>query len=437
MERCLISELKDRIGRSATLQGWIHAIRDQKRIVFLILRDRTGYAQAVIEKLRKPELAERVSRLTRESAVTLTGTVAGNPDVKLGGIEIEATGLQIESVAASPLPVDPFTSPLPGQDLRLDRRYLDLRRPEVQLIFRVQTTLEAAMRHFWISEGFVEIHTPKLMGTASESGSELFALPYFKRRAYLAQSPQFYKQMAIAGGLDRVFEIAPVFRADPSFTSRHTTEFTSVDVEMGWIRSHEDVMRFEERWLSHTLDVIGRKHGAEIFDKLGVEVAAPAVPFPRLPFQEAIGYLAAQGCDVSPSGDLDSRGERTLSDYIRVEHGHDFLFVTDYPVSARPFYHMRHEASPHLTRSFDLLWKGLEITTGAQREHRVGRLTAQAKEAGLRSDSVGFYLDFFRWGCPPHGGFGLGLARLLMVLLDRPNIRETSFLPRTPKRLRP
>ena len=437
MKRTLISELLGKAGHAVTVMGWVHTIRDQKRMVFLIVRDHTGCVQTVLEKAQNPELAESLAGLTRESVVSLSGEVSKNPQVRLGGIEILLSHLRIENLAASPLPIDPFLSSLPGQDLRLDWRHLDLRRPENQQFFRIQTSLEQAMREFWIKEGFVEIHTPKLMGSPSESGAELFELAYFENRAYLAQSPQFYKQMAIAAGLDRVFEIGPVFRADPSFTTRHTTEFTSVDVEIGWIESHEEVMAFEERWLSYVIEVLQEKHGKEVRDLFGREVIVPVVPFPRISMEQATQLLSREGYDGSPTGDLDPQGERLLGEYFRREHGHEFVFVTDYPVEVRPFYHMRYEAEPRLTRSYDLLWKGLEITTGAQREHRLNPLIGQAREKGLGTEAIQFYLDFFKYGCPPHGGFGLGLARLLMILLDRPNIRETTFLPRTPNRLHP
>ncbi len=437
MKRTLISELPGKTGHAVTVMGWVHTIRDQKRMVFLIVRDHTGCVQTVLEKAQNPELAESLAGLTRESVVSLSGEVSKNPQVRLGGIEIRLSHLRIENLAASPLPIDPFSSSLPGQDLRLDWRHLDLRRPENQHFFRIQTSLEQAMREFWATEGFIEIHTPKLMGSPSESGAELFELAYFENRAYLAQSPQFYKQMAIAAGLNRVFEIGPVFRADPSFTSRHTTEFTSVDVEIGWIESHEEVMAFEERWLSYVIEVLQEKHGKEVRDLFGREVIVPVVPFPRISMEEATQLLSREGYDGSPTGDLDPHGERFLGEYFRREHGHEFVFVTDYPAEVRPFYHMRHETEPRLTRSYDLLWMGLEITTGAQREHRLNPLIAQAREKGLGTEAIQFYLDFFKYGCPPHGGFGLGLARLLMILLDRPNIRETTFLPRTPNRLHP
>jgi aspartyl-tRNA synthetase len=242
----------------------------------------------------------------------------------------------------------------------------------------------------------------------------------------------------VASGLDRVFEIGPVFRADPSFTTRHTTEFTSVDVEIAWIDSHEDVMAFEERWLAHALGAVAGEHGRRIAEVFGVEVTVPELPFPRITLAEAAGMLSTGRTGTDAKGhDLDPEGERRVGERIRERLGHEFVFVTDYPCAIRPFYHMRHEADPGLTKSYDLLWNGLEITTGAQREHRLDRLEVQAREKGLSTEAVGFYLDFFRYGCPPHGGFGLGLGRVLMVLLGLPNLREATFLPRTPNRLHP
>lgn len=439
MNRTLIGDLRQQLGETVKVQGWVKTVRDQKRMQFLILRDHTGAAQVTVERARQPELAARVSALAQEAAVTVTGRVIENPQVRLGGLEIQAEALEVVSPVVAPLPFDPFGSALPGLDLRFDWRFLDLRRPEARLIFQVQTTAEMAMRQFWVERGFVEIHTPKLMGAPSESGAELFRLDYFGRPGYLAQSPQFYKQMAMAAGFDRVFEIAPVFRADPSFTTRHTTEFTSVDMEMSWIESHQEVMALEEEWLEFVLQAVKDKHGEAIRSLLGVEVRVPARPFPQIPMADAVSILKQQGY-VTPAetrGDLDPQGERLLGDYVRQTFDHEFVFVTDYPISVRPFYHMRYAEAPGQTLSFDLLWKGLEITTGAQREHRYDILSAQALEKGLSLAPIRFYLDMFKYGCAPHGGYGFGLARMLMVLLNLPNVREANFLFRAPNRLEP
>jgi aspartyl-tRNA synthetase len=257
--------------------------------------------------------------------------------------------------------------------------------------------------------------------------------------AYLAQSPQFYKQMAMAAGFGKVFEIGPVFRANPSFTSRHDTEFTSVDVELSWIDSHEDVMAFEESWLAYVLGVVKETHGEQIEATFGVEVVAPALPFPRVTLEQAKEMLREAGHDSvpGPGHDLDPPSERALSAIVKERNGHEFTFVTDYPTTVRPFYHMRHPDDQTLTRSFDLLWRGIELTTGAQREHRYEQLLEQARDKNVETDSIQYYLDFFRFGAPPHGGFGFGLTRLLMQLLGQESVREVTFLYRGPNRLEP
>jgi nondiscriminating aspartyl-tRNA synthetase len=435
VNRTLVADLAEHVGERATVRGWVHALRDQKSVQFVIVRDETGLAQAVLPKEEPPgELNEAVSALTAESAVTITGSVVADERVNLGGLELRIEELRVDSAAEPELPVAPDSS----LDKRIDWRYLDLRQPERKLIFEVQTAVEHAMREFWIAERFIEIHTPKLMGSASESGAELFKVEYFDRTAFLAQSPQFYKQMAMAAGFGRVFEIGPVFRANPSFTSRHDTEFTSVDVEIAWIDSHDDVMSFEERWLAHVLARVKASHGDQIEATFGTEIVVPTLPFPRVTLAEARERLAESGHELPVGGsDLDPAGERALSALVLEREGHEFTFVTDYPTTVRPFYHMRHERDPGLTKSFDLLWRGIELTTGAQREHRYEQLLAQAKDKGVDPGPISYYLDFFRYGAPPHGGFGFGLTRLLMQMLGQDNVREVTFLYRGPHRLMP
>jgi hypothetical protein len=261
VERTLISELPGLIGERVRLRGWVNALRDQKRVQFVVLRDESGMAQVVLAKDDPPsELNERVSALTVESAVTIVGTVAADERVNLGGLELKLEELEVDSPAEPEVPIAPDSA----LDKRIDWRFLDLRRPDRKLIFEVQTATERAMRDFWAKEGFIELHSPKLTGAATESGAELFQLEYFDRMATLAQSPQFYKQMAMAAGFGKVFEVGPVFRANPSFTSRHDTEFTSVDTEISWIDSHEDVMNFEERWLAHVLAAVKESYGERI-----------------------------------------------------------------------------------------------------------------------------------------------------------------------------
>ena len=440
MQHTPIETLATAAHSEVVVAGFVEAIRVLKRMIFVVISDRTGALQVTIERAptgQSPSPLEQTAvGLTVGSALRARGTLVPNPAVKSGGVELLATTIDVASLAEPGLPIDEHSA----SDLQLDWRFLALRRPKNLLVFEVQTTVEKAMREFWTEQRFVELHSPKLMHSASESGADTFATPYFELgTAYLAQSPQFYKQMAIASGFERVFEIGPVFRAEPSLTPRHATEFTSVDVEMAWVESHDDVMRMEEEWLRHVLAAVRSEHGEAIMRHFGVEVSVPALPMPRLTMREAHALLREQGhriAEVTKAGDIDPAGERLLARWALETHGSEFIFLTDYPSSLRPFYHMRHESDASVTKSFDLMWKGIEITTGAQREHRLAELTRQAEEAGLR-ESVSYYLDFFRYGCPPHGGFGLGLARLVMLLLGLPSIREATFLHRGPTRLTP
>ena len=439
MERTLIKDLPEHIDQQVLIQGWLQTLRDQKNMQFLIIRDRTGLVQVAHYKKGNLELAETISTLGTESALTITGKVVENKIVKLGGLEIQLEDLKVENAAEVPLPFEPFGEYLPDQDFRLDWRYLDLRRDINRLIFEIQTTAEQAMREYWIAHGFIEMHSPKIMGAPSESGAELFSLPYFETTAYLAQSPQFYKQMAMAAGYERVFEIGPVFRADPSFTSRHMTEFTGVDMEMSWIETHEDVMAFMERWLAFTYKKVLEKHGDAILENFDVELKVPSVPFPRITMAEAHDLLKEIDYKLPPEKkyDLDPGAERALGAHFKETEGHDYVFVTDWPFEVRPFYHMLDPDDKGITRSFDLLGSGLEVATGAQREHRYEILKTQAIAKGLTLEPIQTYLNYFRYGTPPHGGFGFGLSRFLMIMLNLSNIREAVYLFRGPTRLSP
>jgi aspartyl-tRNA synthetase len=430
-----IKNLSKHIGEVIAIKGWVSIIRDQKKRQFLVIRDITGSVQVVNEKEGHESLSRDISNLTIESTIKVIGKIIENENVKLGGIELILDSIEVYSVAEIPLPVDSNSS----QEKRLDWRFIDLRNSEKRLIFRLQTLAENSMREFWRKNNFIEIHSPKFMGTASESGAELFKVQYFDKIAYLAQSPQFYKQMAMASGFDRIFEIGPVFRANPSFTSRHDTEFTSVDVEVSWIDSHEEIMKLEEEWLQFVVSAIKHELGDEIKEVYGVDVNVPEIPFPRVTMEEAYEILSNEGYQVAREnkGDLDPEGERILARYIKKFFGHEFVFVTDYPIEVRPFYHMRHENRPELTKSYDLLWNGLEVTTGAQREHRQDVLIKQIKEKGLETGPLQSYLNFFKYGCPPHGGYGFGLSRMLMIILGLKNVREVTYLYRGPNRLLP
>ena len=435
LNRSKIGELAGQQDGPVTIGGWVETLRDQKRIQFIIIRDESGSVQVTYPRPSEEDaLADQVSALTHGSFVIVKGQLKHDERVKLGGIEILLEGLEVVSASLPDSPIAEDTS----IDKRLDWRFIDFRRPELNLMMQVQTTIEQAWREHWLANDFVEIHSPKLMASPSESHAELFKLEYFEGHAYLAQSPQFYKQMAMSAGLNRVFEIGPVFRADPSFTSRHATEFVSIDMEMSWIDSHEDVMNFQEELMVKAITAVKEKHGERIKELYEIDIDIPSTPFPRIPLAEAHEIIEKRGYKVPRTdGDLDPEGERQISQYAKEELGHEFVFLTDYPKHIRPFYHMRHEGNDALTKSYDLIWKGTEITTGAQREHRIEVLEAQAKDKGLDPEGLDFYMDFFRYGVPPHGGFGMGLTRVVMLMLELPNIREASFLFRGPNRLQP
>ena len=445
-ERVLIKDLAAREDGPVRVSGWVEKVRDQRYVQFVVLRDESGAVQLVNggvlreadpENPRSDVLLARTStiaNLAHGSFITVEGELQHNERVKLGGVEIQINEIDVVTQA---LPETPIASDS-SLDHRLDWRFLDLRRPEQQLIFRIQTTFLNALRQVWIGRDFVEVHTPKLMASASESRAELFEVGYFEGKAFLAQSPQFFKQMSQAAGFGGMFEVGPAFRADPSFTSRHSTEFTSIDTEFSWIESHEDVMELHEELLVAGFAAVKAKHGDAIEKTFGIELTVPERPFPRIPLAEAKQIVKERGYEVPRADDdMDPEGERQISKYVKEEFGHDFVFLTDYASSIRPFYHMRHDDNPSLTKSYDLVYNGTEISTGAQREHRVEVLEAQAREKGMDVKELEYYFDFFRYGVPAHGGFGMGLARVLMLMLGQSSIREVTFLFRGPTRLQP
>ena len=442
MQRTYICDARD--GQQTRIQGFVENLRNSKYMAFLVIKDITGVMQVTVEKEKAPHLVEIIDKLTLDSVVSITGSVVANEYVKLNGIEMIPNEIVIESLADA-LPINRKEIPATKKkkaverssiDQRIDYRWIDLRTEENQMLFKVQTCLVGAMREFLLEKRFVEIHTPKLIGAASESGADVFEVKYFDRNAYLAQSPQFYKQMAMASGLERIFEVGPVFRAEKSYTSKHTTEFTGFDLEFSYIDSFYDVMKMEEELLTYALSKVSEKYGADIERLFGIPLVVPTKPFPIVTLaelykglEEDFGYTV----DESEKGDLTTEAEKLSFEWVKKHYNHEFLFVTDYSAEKRAFYHMRDEKG--IPQGYDLIWRGVEITTGAQREHRYDVLKAQAEEKGLAED-VKFYLDFFRYGCPPHGGFGLGVDRLTMLLLGM-GIKEVMFLFRGPNRLTP
>ena len=428
MERTYIKDITPGVRK---ISGFVENFRNKKNMAFIVVKDITGKLQVTIIKEEHPEFNELLDQLTIHSVVTFEGEVVASEYVKLGGKEMYPTTMKIESVADA-LPIKDDSD----IDVKMDFRWIDLRRDKNQLMLKMQTTLTNAMREFLVNKDFTEIHTPKLIGAASESGSDVFEVKYFDTNAYLAQSPQFYKQMAMAAGLDRIFETGPVFRAEKSYTNKHATEFTGFDLEFSYVESFEDVMKMEEELLAYALKAVHDKHGEAIKELYGLEVIVPTLPFPRMKLADVYAELEERyGFKVPDEvkGDLTTEAERMTKQLAMDKFGHEFLFITDYDAKERAFYHMRDENG--VPQGYDLIWRGVEITTGAQREHRYEILKAQAEEKGLAND-VKFYLEFFKYGCPPHGGFGIGIDRLTMLFLGL-SIKEAEFLFRGPNRLTP
>ena len=431
-----INELKENNSK-VTINGFVDKIRNLQYVQFVIIRDTTGKVQVTIEKNEEnKELVEIIDNLKEESTVRITGTLLLNEKIKLNGMEIIPETIEVTSRCTEDLPLnykDPKSTTI---DTRLNYRFLDLRSEKNLLMFKVQTCFVNAMRDYVLKNNFIEIHTPKLIGAASESGSEVFELKYFDRKAYLAQSPQFYKQMALASGFEKVFEIAPAFRAENSNSYRHATEFTSFDIEFSYINSYEDVMDFEEDLLIAGLSKVKEQYGEEIKKVFNVDIVVPTKPFPRIKLEELYKALEEKynfHMDFEDVGDMNNESEKLASKYIKEKYNHEFVFITDFSVNKRPFYHMRKDGIP---QGYDLIWKGCEITTGAQREHRYDILKKQAEEKGLGED-IKFYQDFFKYGCPPHGGFALGVDRLTMLMLETGSLKETMFIFRGPNRIEP
>ena len=431
-----VNELKNYVGKEIVFSGFVDAIRDKKWVMFVILRDSVGKVQMTIEKSdeNNQELLNIMNNTSVESTVKVTCLVSENAAVKLGGIELIPSKIEVTSKAEN-LPFDYNNLDGVNIDTRLDFRWLDIRNEKNMLARSVESCMVEGMREFLYQNKFTEIHTPKLIGTASESGSSVFEVKYFDDKAYLAQSPQFYKQMAIASGMDRVFEVAPCFRAENSNTNRHATEFTSFDLEFSYIDSYLDVMDLEEDLLIAGLTKLKNEYGDKILELFGREVIIPTKPFPRIKLKDLYQELHDRyGFDIPKEdiGDMNAEAEKLTYQLAKEKYNSEFMFVIDYAATKRPFYHMRENG---ILQGYDLIWRGTEITSGAQREHRYEELAKNAKEKGLGKD-VEFYLQFFKYGCPPHGGFAVGVDRLTMLLLGL-TIKETQFLFRGPNRLNP
>lgn len=437
-DRILISELHERVGKTATINGYVDVRRDHGKLIFLVIRDRTGYVQAVALPNHDGVVAE-ASKLRAEFVVSVTGNVNKRPEKMVkadepnGDIELEILSIEILSQAQE-LPFDKDAEL--NLDTMLDYRPLTLRREREHAIFKVQHEIVQAYRDFLTSEGFSEFQAPKIVGDDAEGGSGVFKLEYLKDKdAYLATSPQLYKQIMV-GVLERVFSIGNVFRAELHSTTRHLNEYTSLDIEMGFIKDHTDIMAVEEKLMRFTVERMRERCAGE-FTLLNAELPMlPTEQFPYMKLREAQELIFKEtGADKRAEPDLEPEDERWLCEYAHEKLGSDFIFITHYPVSKRPFYIYEDENDKGFTKSFDLLFRGVEITTGGQRVHDHHILVEKIKEKGLNPESFSFYLQAFKYGLPPHGGWGMGLERLTQKFLNLSNVKEATLFPREINRI--
>ena len=429
LDRTFISELKVSDDEVVLLRGWIYKIIDLSSVVFIKLRDKSGIVQLVTDK-------DQIEGLKLENAVEVVGKKSENEKAP-GGIEIIVDKIKILGKTyydKLPFEINSFKNKA-ALETQLDHRTIALRRPEIRAIFKVQNEIEQAFRDYLRSKNFEQIHTAKIIDSSTEGGSEMFTVNYFDRRSFLAQSPQFYKQMMVGAGFERVYEIGHAYRAELHNTWRHLNEYVSLDVEMGFIKDEFELMDLEEGFLDYLFKHLNRvcKKELEMY-----KVKLPdEVKIPRITLDEAHKILLEKYNKKSPLGNIDAKGEELICDYVKKEYGTEFVFLTKYPVTKRPMYTMPDDKDKTLTKSFDLIYDGLEITTGGQRIHDYEMLKENIIKFGLNPEDFDFDLETFKYGMPPHGGFAIGLERLTMKILKLSNIREAALIPRDMKRLTP
>lgn len=424
-------------GKVVILMGWVRAIRKIGKLVFIQLSDRTGSIQILLNpELVNEEVIKKFEILQRESVIAVKGTVRENKTAP-NGIEIIPIEMKILSLAETPLPLEVIEKKTPAElPTRLNARFIDLRKPNIASIFKIKSKVITGFRSFFEKEGFVEIHTPKIISEKSEGGSEVFVVKYFDREAYLSQSPQFYKQIMMSAGFDKVYEIGPAFRAEPSKTTRHVAEILMLDIEMSFIRDLEDILKTIESMMKYVFEYVN-KNCSEELKILNKKINIPKLPFPRITVKEAKEILEKRGLKYKEDEEIDHIGEKFLGEYAKDKFNSDFIFLTEFPWAEAKFYHMRNEQNPKVAVRADLIYKGVEIATIAQREHRYDILVKQAKEKKITPEKIKFYLDAFKYGMPPHGGAGIGIERIVQLMLDLPTIQEVILFPRTIERVVP
>ncbi len=415
-------------GEHVSIAGWVHEKRDLGGVFFLLVRDLRGYSQVTLHKGKvEKELFEHVKRVPRESVVAIEGKVKSEPKAPLG-YEIIPERMEVLSEASQVLPLDTTEKVGAELDTRLDARFMDLRTERTKHVFVIRSRVLKAIRHFFDAKGFIEINTPKIVSAATEGGTALIPISYFEREAFLNQSPQLYKQMLMGAGFDRVYEIAPIFRAEEHDTTKHLNEATSVDVEVAFV-SDKEVMAILEELIAFVYSEVMDYPG---LGKLNLKLEVPKLPFRRITYDEAIKLLSEAGEEIEWGEDLSTSAEHTLGRIID-----ELYFITDWPCAIKPFYAQPATKGKSICNAFDLMHPKVELASGSQRVHSYELLKRNIESKGLSADSFEYYLDTFRFGMPPHAGWGLGVERLLMSMLEINNIREVVLFPRDRRRLAP
>ncbi|OGI12392.1 aspartate--tRNA(Asn) ligase [Candidatus Micrarchaeota archaeon RBG_16_36_9] len=424
-------------NQEVILMGFVRELRDIGKLKFIKLADREGFIQIIAKKeVTLPSTIEMVEKLGREDVIAVKGTVKENKEAP-NGVEIIPIDIKILNIAEKPLPLEMETKKTPALlNTRLDQRPLDLRKPENQAIFKIQSKIVEGMQNFLIKKGFLQVFTPSLLGGSSEGGSDVFAVPYFDKEAFLRQDPQLHRELVIISGFDKIFDLGPNWRAEKSNTIYHLCEHRGIAPEMGFIRDETDVMRLEEQMVVESIRFVTENCQKEL-EILNKKITIPKIPFPELRFPEIYKILGKLGFKIKDGDDLNREAEEMLAGYVKEEYDHDFFFINRFPFALKPFYVMKVDDEPKYARSVDLIFKGLEMSSGGQREHRYKELMKNVKEKKLDPKNISWFTNFFKYGAPPVGGFCLGIERFTMKLLNLDNIREATLFARDPERLFP
>jgi nondiscriminating aspartyl-tRNA synthetase len=428
--------MSENIARKTQCYGWVSTIRDLGNIKFIILRNSQGLVQVILKKGAKIDpLLEVVDTLHLEDVIEVKGRLVKHQNAP-GGFEVHPTEIKVINKSETPLPMNISGKIVSNLDTRLDWRVLDLRKPENIAIFKIQAKIVEGMEEYLRQQGYLQVFTPCLMGAPSESGAEAFPVLYFNKTAYLRQDPQLHRQLLIAAGVEKLFDLGPNWRAEPSHTPRHVCEHRACAVEFAFMKSEQDMIKVEEALVVAALQKVKQQCSDELL-LLHQDVVIPKTPFPELRFPDIYEILQELGKKIPFGEDYDREAETLLWKYVKEQHKTDFFFVNRFPFQVKPFYVMRVDEQPLWARSVDLLYKGLELSSGGQREHRYNKIQQQLQEKQMAPESMKWFTKFFQYGVPPHGGFCIGIERLTMQLLNVSNIREVCLFPRTPERLLP